>query len=173
MMSQDWSIIDRYRNQTRDDMPMDETITGFADRIIDLAEQVITEQGGQRLNINGRIVYQIPLERPANIVPMLTLDEQKARLCSKMQSEIEKSIVSQSNDRKLARAAYSAICLDLARPLRQKYPKQWAKALDALNLYPKVVQVIFFHCPFPAGDQLREKAIAAGLKKPQQEIRIW
>ncbi len=41
MMTQNWNIIDRYRNTTRDDMPMDETITSFADRLIDLAERVI------------------------------------------------------------------------------------------------------------------------------------
>jgi len=173
MMKQGWSIVDRYHNTTRDDMPMDETITSFADRLIDLAERVITEQGGQRKNNNGQIVYRIPLEKPANIVPLTDFEHQAALLRSKMKSKIEETITTQSDDQQLAFAAYSAICLDLAQSLKQNYPEQWSKALKALNRYPKVVQVLFFHSPFAAGELLRRKAIAAGLNKPEQKIKIW
>ncbi|MFB0555059.1 MAG: ADP-ribosylglycohydrolase family protein [Phycisphaerae bacterium] len=182
MMKQNWKIVDRYHNTTREDMPMDETISSFADRIIDLAEKVITEQGGRRQNIDAdthasyrrsQIVYHIHLEKPTNIVPLSNLAEQIARQQFEMKSAIEATIANENNDRKLAFAAYSAICLDLAQDLKQKYPEQWSKALKALNLYPKVVQVLFFHSPFPAGDELRRKAIVAGLKKPQRKIKIW
>lgn len=173
MMSQGWQIVDRYRNTTRDDMPMDETITSFADRLIDLAGQVIIENGGRRENVDGKIIYRILLEKPANILPMTDFSKQSVRLRSKMKSEIEQAITSPSEDQKLALAAYLAICLDLAPELRQKHPKQWAKALEAINHYPKVVQVLFFHSPFPAGEQLRKKAIAAGLMKPERQIAIW
>ncbi|MFZ2146378.1 MAG: ADP-ribosylglycohydrolase family protein [Sedimentisphaerales bacterium] len=173
MMKQSWKIVDRYYNTTREDMPMDETISSFADRIIDLAERVITEQGGRRQDINGQIVYHIRLEKPANIVPLSNLTEQIDRLQLEMKSAIETTIANENDDRKLAFAAYSAICLDLAQDLNRKYPEQWSKALESLNRYPKVVQVLFFHSPFPAGDQLRRKAIAAGLKKPQRKIKIW
>ena len=173
MMSQGWQIVDRYRNTTRDDMPMDETITSFADRLIDLAEKVIAENGGQRETIKGQLIYRIRMEKPANIVPMTNFSEQAVKLRSKMKSEIEQAIISESDDQKLAFAAYLAICLDLAPGLRQKHPKQWTKALEAINDYPKVVQVLFFHSPFPAGEQLRKKAIAAGLMKPERQIAIW
>ena len=173
MMKQNWNIIDRYRNTTRDDMPMDETITSFADRLIDLAERVITERSGQRQNINGQITYHIPLEKPANILPLADLDQQVAQLRSKMKSKMERIVTTQSDDQELAFAAYLAICLDLAPSLKQSYPQQWSKALEALNRYPKVVQVLFFHSPFPAGERLRGKAIAAGLEKPEQKIKIW
>jgi ADP-ribosylglycohydrolase len=173
MMSQGWQIVDRYRNTTRDDMPMDETITSFADRLIDLASQVIIENGGQKEIIKGQLVYRIRLEKPANILPLADFAEEAGRLRSKMKSEIEATIINGENDQKLAFAAYMAICLDLAQALKQKYPKQWARALEAINNYPKVVQVLFFHSPFPAGEQLRKKAIAAGLKKPEKQIAIW
>jgi len=183
MMKQSWKIVDRYHNTTREDMPMDETISSFADRIIDLAEKVITEQGGRKQNIDGQIVYHIHLEKPTNIVPLSNLAEQTARLQFEMKSAIETTITNESrpsktgrdenDDRKLAFAAYSAICLDLAQDLKQNYPEQWSKALKALNNCPKVVQVLFFHSPFPAGDELRRKAIAAGLEKPQRKIKIW
>jgi len=181
MMKQNWNIIDRYRNTTRDDMPMDETITSFADRLIDLAERVITERTGQRQNVNGQITYHILLERPANILPLSDLDQQVAQLRAKMKSKIERIVTTQSGDQELARqtfgglafAAYLAICLDLAPSLKQNYPQQWSKALEALNRYPKVVQVLFFHSPFPAGERLRRKATEAGLEKPEQKIKIW
>jgi hypothetical protein len=47
MMAQDWQMVDRYQNTTRDNMPMDETITSFAERLIDLAERVIIEKANE------------------------------------------------------------------------------------------------------------------------------
>ncbi|MBC8468823.1 MAG: ADP-ribosylglycohydrolase family protein [Planctomycetes bacterium] len=173
MMQQNWQIVDRYHNTTRDNMPMDETITSFADRIIDLAECVIIENGGQRKNISGQIVYQIPTEKPMNIVPLPNLENQIAHLQTEQKSAIINTIKNETDTQKLAFAAYSAICLDLAQSLNENYPKQWSKALVALNKYPKVVQVLFFHSPFTEGDLLRKKALTAGLKKPEQKIKIW
>jgi hypothetical protein len=173
MMQQNWQIVDRYHNTTRDDMPMDETITSFADRIIDLAERIIIENDGQRKTISGQIVYHIRSEKPKNIVPLPNLENQITRLQTENKSTIKATIVSEKDTRKLAHAAYSAICLDLAKTLNQNYPEQWNKALDALNKYPKVVQVLFFQSPFSEGDQLRKKALTAGLKKPKQKIKIW
>ena len=173
IMKQNWNIVDRYRNTTRDDMPMNETITSFADRLIDLAEQVIIERGGQRQNVNGQIIYLILLERPENIVPLANFDHEVATLRSEMKSKIEKTIISEADVQELAFAAYSAICLDLAQSLEQNYPKRWSKALEALSSYPKVVHVLFFHSPTPAGEQLRRKAIAAGLEKPERVLEIW
>jgi len=173
MMTQDWNIIDRYRNTTRDDMPMDETITSFADRLIDLAERIIIENGGQKLNVNGQNAFQIRLEKPANVLPLADFAEEVTRLRSKMKSKTETAIINENDVQQLAFAAYLAICLDLAQPLSRKYPGRWAKALDALNHYPKVVQVLFFHCPFPVGERLRKKALAGGLKQPAQRIKIW
>jgi len=173
MMSQGWQIVNRYLNTTRDDMPMDETITSFADRLIDLAEKVIIEKGGRREKVDGKIIYRIMPEKPANILPLTDFGEQAGQLRSKMKSEIEKTIIGESEDQKLAFAAYLAICLDLAPGFSQKHPNQWIRALEALNNYPKVVQVLFFHSPFPAGEQLRKKALAAGFKKPEKQIAIW
>jgi hypothetical protein len=173
MMQQNWKIIDRYHNTTRDNMPMDETITTFADRIIDLAERVITENGGQRKIISGQIVYHINTEKPKNIVPLPNLADQIARLKKDSKSKIIKTILNESDTQKLAFAAYSAICLDLAPSLNEKYPEQWSKALDALNKYPKVIQVLFFNSPFTEGDLLRKKALAFGLNQPKQKIKIW
>ncbi|HYW78153.1 MAG TPA: ADP-ribosylglycohydrolase family protein, partial [Thermoguttaceae bacterium] len=64
MLAQGWQIVDRYENTTRDNMPGDETITSFADRLIDLAETVIKENGGKREMSGATPVYVIPVESP-------------------------------------------------------------------------------------------------------------
>ena len=209
IMKQNWTIVDRYHNTTRDGMPTDETITSFADRIIELAEQVIVEQGGRRQNLNGRIVYRIRSQEPANVLPrgqrselpLSNLADPRlrgdisprlsagvprpvagakapaeagvARLRAEMELQLKKTIIDGGDGQEIAFAAYSAICLDLAQSFRQEYPEKWANAVGALNRYPKVVQVLFFHSPFPAGDRLRQKAVAAGLAEPADRAKIW
>ncbi|GAG50799.1 unnamed protein product, partial [marine sediment metagenome] len=173
MMAQGWQIVDRYANTTRQDMPEDETITSFADRLGELAERVIIEQGGQRVIVNGKPVYRICQEKPVSIEPLPNLADQAISMRSEMKSEIETAIVQESTVEEKARAAYLAICLDLAKPFRGKYPGQWSKCLAALNDYWKLVQVLYHHSPVPAGDKLRAKAAAAGLKKPAKKKDLW
>jgi hypothetical protein len=45
--------------------------------------------------------------------------------------------------------------------------------LEPLNHYPKVVQVLFFESPEGEGDQLRSRALAAGLKESSKREKIW
>ncbi len=177
MLAQGWKICDRYSIQkarnpgvpkTRAGMPEDETITSFADRIIDVAEQVIIEQGGKRITIDGQKGYLIRRQQPANIEPLPDMASHIARMQPKMKSKIENGIAKGTTTQQQARAAYMAICLDLAGDMKQKYPQQWPRAMDALNEYPKVLQVLFYRSPCPLGDKLRIKALAAGLKKPAE-----
>jgi hypothetical protein len=168
MQRQGWNIQDRFRNTSRDQMPDDETITRFGDRLIRIAERVITEHGGE----DTASVYRIQREKPANVAPLPNLGEQTEELRSRLQPQIESGLAS-SIPQQQARAAYMAVCLDLAQQLRAKYPDQWARALAALNAYPKVVQVLFYQSPVPAGDHLRARALAAGLAKPARQDKIW
>ena len=173
MLSQGWQIVDRYRNTKRENMPDDETVTSFADRLTDLAEKVIVEQGGQRLVIEGRPVYRIRMEKPANLEPLPDVAQQTAQMRAEMGREIEQGIARGKSEQELARAAYLAICLDMTSDLRQKYPAQWDRAMEALSGYWKVMQNIFYGPDIPALIKLREKAIAAGLKKPAEERPVW
>jgi hypothetical protein len=173
MLAQGWPIVDRYKNTTRENMPTDETITSFADRLVDLAERVIAEQGGQRLLANGRIVYQIDAQPPACLQRIESAEMQTAALKEKLRSEIVRTITQPPSKQELARAAYCAICLDLAPSLQQERPQAWSDALAALNSYQNVVQAIFHHAPTPLGDALRQKARAAGLQKPATRADLW
>jgi hypothetical protein len=173
MMAQGWPIVDRYKNTTRENMPSDETITSFADRLIDLAEKVIVEQSGARTTEGGRIMYQIHVQTPACVRRMESPGEQTAALKERLRDEIDLAMTALVPKEQLARAAYYAICLDLAPSLRQEHPSQWRSALEALTGYENVVQAVFNHSPTPLGDELRKRAVAAGLTRPPVRRDLW
>lgn len=172
LMSQGWNIQDRFRNTSRDNMPLDETITSLGDRLLALADQVITENGGRKMTTAGQAVYRLPVEQPANIERLPDLEHESVLLQKRWKQEIEQAIAKAEPDG-LARAAYLSICMDLAQDLRRNYPGPWAKALAALHSHSQVMQALFYESPIPAGEALRDKAIAAGLVKPEQKIKLW
>jgi ADP-ribosylglycohydrolase len=173
MLSQGWQIVDRYKNTTRENMPMDETITSFADRLIELAERVILENGGRRLEIEGRPSYLIATQVPENQVPLPNLSSQIQAMKSSMGGQIETWLLAGPTPQDHARGTYLAICLDLADSLRSGHPEEWDRGLAALEDYWNVVQVLYYQAPFPAGDTLRAKATAAGLDRPAEKKPLW
>ena len=175
MLSQGWEIVDRYNStRLRKNMPKDETITSFADRLIHLAEKVITNQGGERIIKNGKPFYKIKTEKPGNIYQLQNLNHQISDLQEKMKNNIAKVIIEpKSSNEEKARAAYYAICLKLAKSLKQKHPIEWNNAINALNSYWRMAQVLFYYSDVPLGKILQEEAIAVGLKKPDNKKKIW
>jgi hypothetical protein len=182
MQSQGWDIKDVYRNTSRDGMPRDETITRFGDRLVELAGRVILEQGGAEFTRDGRLIYKIPLERPANVEPLSDAKEDYNRLRAAMKLEIEEGVLRGESKQQRARAAYQAICLDLAQPLRERHPEDWARALEALNGFPKIGWALFYVSDIPAGEELALRALAAGMIKPRnpqknkgqlQRLELW
>lgn len=173
MMAQNWQIVDRYHNTTRDNMPMDETITGFADRLFELAERVIFENGGKRVYEDGKPYLLIPKESPKPIHSLQTIAEQTEQLLIEHKEKIENGILRSSGTKEQARAAYMAICLNTAQIYQTQHPDKWKDALDALNQYWNVVQAIYYQSGFPAGDELRKKANSAGLQKPAERKALW
>jgi ADP-ribosylglycohydrolase len=165
MLSQGWRIVDRYRNTSREMMPDDETITSFADRLIDLAELVITEQGG-RHDRSGQPVYVIPAESPGCLLPLSDPKQRSESLVQSLGTKIQDGIHHEADPRTRARSAYLAICLDQAEELARRHPTEWARAVEALNDHWQIGQVLYFHSNVPAGVPLRERATAAGFVKP-------
>lgn len=168
--AQGWDIKDLFRNTSRDDMPNDETLTSFGDRLIALAQRNLSEHGGGKSMVGKKSVYRIPVERAVNIERLPNPTKQYDDLRSRLKDGIEKGVSSAMNPRDQARCAYLAICLDFATELMQKYPDQWSKAVTALSGYPNVLQVIFYESPIPAGQKLAEKAVAAGVRRPDKSI---
>ncbi len=174
MLAQGWTIVDRYRNTTRDNMPMDETITSFADRIIDLAEKMIIKNGGSRTYGNHGIVYTIPREQPTVVYRLPRRKQQVLALQHQLCDQIVRTITMSTDRKDLARSAYQAICLDLVGRMQKHYPEAWRTAVAALQEQEYVVQAIYYHCGFAAGDRLRAKANAAGLRQPLKKLQnLW
>lgn len=174
LMSQGWDVKDKYRNTSRDNMPEGETISTYSDRLIALAAKNITEHGGSKTTVNGQSVYRIRTENPGNVEPLPSLPKQYAAMRSQLRGEIEKAVSNGgSSAQERARAAYLAICLDLAPDMQTRYPEKWPQAVAALGQYPRVLQAIFYEAPFPAGDAIRRKATAAGLQKPAEKLKLW
>lgn len=172
LKQQGWDIKDVYRNTSRDDMPGDETITSYSDRLVALARQNIAERGGSKTTVNGQAVYRLATEQPGVVERLPDLKDQYTKMRSQLAGEIERGIAKGGAKQDRARAAYLAICLDFAPELRTKYPQQWTEAVRSLSEYPRVLQVMFFDAQFPAGDAIRKKAEAAGLNKPAQSIKL-
>jgi len=166
---QGWNIKDVYRNTTRPSMPEDETITRFGDRIIELAGFVIAENGGEKIVRNGRSYYRIRAQKPANVAALLSEDSVVASLRPHLKPQIKAALADDATAMQQAQAAYMAICLGLAEPISSKQPEKWTQMLAALEQYPKLLEVLFYKSPGPAGDKLRTAAIAAGVKEPRKQ----
>lgn len=164
--SQGWDIQDRYRNTSRDDMPENETITTYTDRLIALARRNISEHGGSLVNRNGHPEYRIRTETPANVERLPDLQKQPAEMRSQWRREIEDCVAKAASDRDKARGAYLAICLDYAGEMKDRYADHWKAAVAALGGFPQVLHAIFYEAPIPGGERIREKVLAAGLQKP-------
>ncbi|AHM60762.1 ADP-ribosylglycohydrolase [Flammeovirgaceae bacterium 311] len=169
MMSQGWQIVDRYQNTTRDNMPEDETITSFADRVIELFELLNEENGGAKIVSNQRIVYKIPAEKPRAVVPLRTKDSQQKILLAALNSSIERDLLSEDRASS-AKAVYLAICLDMQDELSQKHPNQWQRAIKELKGYYKVMNNVFWGSDFKTLNELKEKFIASGFTAPPRKL---
>lgn len=158
--SQAWQIVDRYKNVTRENMPDNETITSFADRIIELFEMVNEEQGGSKMLQNQVMVYQIPVELPAPVLPIYSIEDQKSLLQAEFEQQIEEDLLNGSREER-ARAAYLAVCLDRDASLSKEYKKEWKEACSDLSGYWKIMNNIFFG-DFEGLSQFRRKFQSAG-----------
>ena len=167
MRQQGWDIMDRYRNTTRPSMPADETITRFGDRIVDVARRVMTDNGGIVQWDKGAVSsYRIRAQKPANVETLADPKKQLTALQSEMMSRIEAGLADGAAVHERACAAYLAIGLDLVDSVRSRYPDRWPDLLASLERYPKLLDVLFYKSPGPAGDRLRSAGLAAGLEKP-------
>jgi hypothetical protein len=163
----EWQIVDRYKNTTRENMPEDETITSFADRLVEIFEMVNGQNGGEKALENNRMVYRIPVEQPAPVLGLISEEEQKKLLLKEFGQEIKKNITSDIREER-AKAAYLAVCLGMSESLAQSSPKEWRAACCELSGYWKIMNNIFFG-DFKGLFKLRKKFEAAGFKNPPKK----
>jgi hypothetical protein len=171
MMHEGWQIVDLYKNTTRDNMPGDETITSFADRIVELFEMANEQNGGKKIIAGQKLVYEIPAEIPAPVIWIKSLEIQKQLLKAEFEKAVIDGILNGDREAK-ARAAYMAVCFDMDVDINEKHPEQWKDACFQLSGYWKIMANIFTNgnSPFMAIAQLADKFKAAGFKPPVHSI---
>lgn len=164
MQKQGWNIKDIYRNTTRDNMPADETITKFGDRLISIAQRMILENGGALFATDGAEVYRIRTQQPACIEPLVDQDEKFGYLRKRFAPHIRR-LLDAEDDMALARAAYIAIALDLTEELTRSRPDRWRGATAALQKQTAFLKVLYTSST-PAAARLQTRMQAAGLNRP-------
>jgi hypothetical protein len=165
MQQQNWDIRDFYKNTTRPGMPTDETITRFGDRLIELADLAILSNGGRKIDNGSAVVYRIQRQSSARIEPLPDAAENLRALQTKLADKIQSDLINPSADATTAaRAAYLAICLDLAGPFSQQHAEQWSRAIANLKQQPRILKSLY-ESSTPAAESLRTKAAAVGLSK--------
>ena len=170
--SQGWQLMDFFRNTSRDEMPMDETMTRYGDRLVALARQVIREHGGAKSGSAGQAVYTVRVESPANVEPLPDFARQKAELREEQLPLLELDLTHQATAVSRARAVYLALCLDLADELRASSPQAWAEGVRDLGAQAKLLQAIWFESDIPAGRAIRDKLVAAGVQAPAARLKF-
>lgn len=160
---QGWEIKDVYKNTCRDQMPKDETITGYGDKLIAAAKKNILEHGGAELSVGGKPGYRIRLEAAANVEPLPAPLDRLDELKKDLLPQISKDLSGSGRDR--ARAAYLALALGEAERLRKERPEDWKLAIEELKKFPKVLRQIY-DAPLPQGARIQAAARAEGLEKP-------
>ena len=168
IMSQGWEIKDLYKNTTRDNMPMDETITSFADRIMHLAKLNILENGGDTLTIDGVPSLRIKVQEPAVMVNLPSVQDQIEQLQQEF-GELVTQGIKATNDLERARACYLAVCFEMDSILATTEPQYWKTSQKSLQGYWKVMNNIFYQGDFPGKELHRKKFLKAGFQKPNRE----
>jgi hypothetical protein len=159
-----WQIVDRFKNTTRDNMPMDETITSFADRLVELFELVNEQNGGAKTVENNVVVYKIKQETPHPIF-FLPETNRKNMLVEQLGQQIKDDLNSDQREAR-ARAAYLAICLDMDETLKKANAKKWQAACYDLSGYWKIMHNVF-QGDFQSLTALAKKFEKAGFKAPK------
>lgn len=170
LMSNEWRIVDRYQNTTRDNMPMDETITSFADRLIDLFEVVNENNGGSKTVSSEKPMYNIVPEEPKPVILKKPEETLKKELLEQEPTDVLISKIKEGSREEKARAAYIAVCLDLYPEISKKYPSEWTAAKQVLSGYVKVMNNVFYGGNFKSLSALKEKFVSAGFTAPAQRL---
>jgi len=161
--AQGWEIKDVYKNTCRDQMPKDETITGYGDKLIAAARKNILAHGGAEVRVGGKPGYRVRLEVAANVEPLPAPLDRLEELRKEVGPQIAKDLSGSGKDR--ARAAYLALALGEAERLRKERPEDWKAALEELKKFPNVLRQIY-DAPQPQGARIQAAARAEGLEKP-------
>jgi hypothetical protein len=158
-----WQIVDRYKNVTRDNMPYNETITSFADRLVELFELVNESNGGSKKVKDNVLVYEIATEKAAPVI-MLAGSGRKDLLKEELGKQIAEDLNSDTRETR-AKAVFLAVCLDMNEQLKKANPKKWNAACYDLSGCWKIMYNLFSG-DFQGIYNFSKKFEQAGFKAP-------
>ena len=143
MEDQGWKVKDVYYNITRLNMPLNETLTGFADRLTHLAVKTLVEEGKATVH-EGRQgkTYTYKREVPANLLPVYAMDRQRDWMKIPLNFEIDRLLTSPGSKEDKARAVYFALANGTAMDFRRKYPDAWGTAVQDFRQFPRLGALI-------------------------------
>jgi hypothetical protein len=121
--SQGWELGEEYRNISRDHMPEDETVTRYADRIVALAERLIVENSGRRIERDDGTLYRIALESPKNVLPLIDTTSRAGAYREAALPRLASDIYSEREDVR-RQAVFDALILGLMGELMTNHAAQ-------------------------------------------------
>lgn len=165
MDAQGWTVRDVYVNHNREGMPGNETVSGFTRKVIAVAEQVILQSGGRLTTKNGKAYFVIKPQVAKNVLPLNNTEGEREKYAAALRETITSEYKSLDVQTR-ARAAYLAIATDVYKEIKSADETGWKKAVEALQTYPRVIDLLVKGYPDPLATALSRRALDAGVTKP-------
>lgn len=167
--AQGWHIVDRYHNDAnrRPGLPIDETMTGYGRRLLEVAGMVVREAGGQVAGDGDARVYRIVRQSPKNLEPIYSYEQCLAQLREQLLPTLERDLT-RGRTVAAARAVYVAVAIGESTELYRRQPRAWESGVQHLERIAPGLIVALYKAPKPYGKQLRAAAVAAGLAQPRE-----
>lgn len=172
MEKQGWEIRDRYWNTTRPGMPEDETISGYTQRIFDMAEINIVQNGGRvKSGLWGK-QFHIPYRPSESLHSPLDYDGKYGALLEKYSAYITETFGNETaTPDELAKAGYLAVVFNMYDSLQLSNPGNYQRFLDAMHELPMVMHT-FFRLPDFIASGLKSRMAEAGLREVEMEPQL-
>ena len=166
MEDQGWKVKDIYYNITRLNMPLNETLTSFADRLTQLAVKTLLEEGGAVVEKGtDGATYIFEGQSPENILPLYPMDKQREWMQLPLTFEIDRLLTSPGSKEDRARAVYLALATGSGKDFQQKYPDAWDDSVQAFEEFPRIGSIIL-------AAESRGIIAATALRKSAEEMGI-
>ncbi|QXD24091.1 ADP-ribosylglycohydrolase family protein [Opitutia bacterium ISCC 51] len=166
MEDQGWKVKDIYYNMTRLNMPLNETLSSFADRLTHLAVKTLVEEGKAVVQSGPEgTSYTFKQQSPVNILPVYPMDHQRDWMRIPLDFEIDRLLTSPGSKEDKARAVYFALAAGTAKEFREKYPDAWKQAVQDFQQFPRLGSILL-------AAEGRGIAAATTLRKSANEMGI-